>query len=129
MLIGLFRRRRKGTSVGFQLGHPDRALRESVRNRGGAQAGELCNRLTLNADRLSSQPILRPERTMELIIEARIVDGTGEVTRGGIAIVATVNRRDKSLAQSGLTLMEGRSLRLGSPTVLQALVERGAPNH
>jgi hypothetical protein len=50
---------------------------------------------------------------MRLIIEARFDDGDGEAERDGSTIAATIDRRDKDLSQLGLTLAEGRSLRLG----------------
>lgn len=82
---------------------------------GGSQAtGALRNWLKLNADRLFWQAYQRPERTMHLIIEARIDDGKCDAKRGGSTVVAIVDRRDKDLSQLGRTLAEGRSFRLGA---------------
>ncbi|SOE98008.1 hypothetical protein SAMN05446635_5962 [Burkholderia sp. OK233] len=45
---------------------------------------------------------------MRLIIEARLVDG--DTVEEGDRVLAVVERPDRSLAELGLTLAEGRSL-------------------
>jgi hypothetical protein len=47
---------------------------------------------------------------MRLIIEARIVDGDDEGGRADNAVLAVIERPDRSLSALGLTLSEGRSL-------------------
>jgi hypothetical protein len=47
---------------------------------------------------------------MRLIIEARLVDGDTDTVEEGDGVLAVVARPDRSLAELGLTLAEGRSL-------------------
>jgi hypothetical protein len=47
---------------------------------------------------------------MRLIIEARLVDGDTDTVEEGGGVLAVVERPDRSLAELGLTLAEGRSL-------------------
>jgi hypothetical protein len=49
-------------------------------------------------------------KAMRLIVEARIETEDGEASRAGGAVVAVIERRERSLSQLGLTLAEGRSL-------------------
>jgi hypothetical protein len=47
---------------------------------------------------------------MRLIIEARLADGDSDTANDGDEVLAVVEHPDCSLAQLGLTLVEGRSL-------------------
>ena len=47
---------------------------------------------------------------MRLVIEARLVDGDSDKVEDGDGVLAIVERPDRSLAELGLTLAEGRSL-------------------
>lgn len=47
---------------------------------------------------------------MRLIIEARLVDGESDPLEEGDGVLAVIERPDRSVAELGLTLTEGRSL-------------------